>query len=573
MVLEAAHDGSFDVSGAAPLVAAEQLRREGNAAFQDKAFERALALYTEALAAHGADRHLLFSNRSATLLALKDFERALADAEKAVELAPAWPKGHVRKASACEALRRWSEASGAYAAAAALERATDAAQAAKLARKAEQLKARARQISSSGGVAVPRGFLASGKAAALYDEREDVTPEAPQERSWRLMLQRLKQGCNAAGVNASGERVVLDDGVFAKLLSERAFQQLVYPGIPPAQLAHAPRSLQALLADPWYERELLALMPKVEAKAERVLANVKQRGAAQGDAMDVATERQLRPQVLQEAFGREVLAMVHRVNYQKHAALAQDARTLADPSADAASWDQLPSAFLDALLLRERECAGAAVAGVAVLDAFMGDEWAELLLADARRMERNQLLLDTSARSAIDAQTLQRGAAPRASGRTRFLDESECQREHPALAELLEKLHALPFELNKKRPESVQLCAQFAHCTSLTHLRAGECQPLRLDCGAGDQDNGFKLTCVYFLNSLEHASASDGKREPGRLSLRASLALDGAEQSVEPVADRLVLFKSQRVYNEITALAAQQELFFVTFWIHGRELH
>lgn len=377
------------------------------------------------------------------------------------------------------------------------------------------------------------------------------------------MLQRLKQGCSPTGVNANGERVVLDDGVFAQLLDAQAFQTLVYPGLPVEQLAHAPHSLQALLADPWYEHELLALMPRVEAKAERVLANVQQRGAALGDVMDAATERQLRPQVLQEAFGREVLAMVHRVNYQKHAALAQDARTLADPTADAASWDQLPAAVIDALLLQSQQERPDRVAGVAVLDAFLGDEWAELVLADAQRMDRNNQLLATSAQSVGHSPSL-------SSGRMRFLDEAECQREYPALAELLEKLHALPFELNKKRPEHVQLCAQFAHSTSLSHLRAHEYQPLRLDCGVGDRDNGFKLTCVYFVNSLSPASTDDDA--PGCLTLHASRAFDSAVERIAPVADRLVLFKSQHMYNEITALAEEQELFYVTFWIHGREL-
>lgn len=505
-------------------------------------------------------------------------------------------QGHLRKANACEGLRRWKDALDAYTAAAALEPSTDAAQAAKLARKIENLQERAR----GGGKAVQRGFLASGKVSALYSEKEDVVTEVvdasgetraeePHERNWRVMLRRLKQGCNAnaAGVNARGERVVLDDGVFAKLLQESEFQKLVYPGIPAQQLTHAPRNLQTLLEDPWYEHELLALMPRVEAKAESVLENVKRRGAAQGEVMDAATESSLRPQVLQEAFGREVLAMVHRVNYKKHVMLANDARTLADPTADAASWDQLSSAFLDALLLGDTSTTDAGVAGVAVMDGYMGEEWADVLLADAQRMVKNNLLMETNVRTAIDVQSLQRGAAAAAttpsapatraatSGRMRFLELSECQREYPAVAELIEKLHALPFEMNKKRPTSAQLCAQFAHCTSLTHLRAGEAQPLRLDCGAGEKDNGFKLTCVYFINSLtpvNQQASGDATPVPGSLTLRTSLYVDAPVRSVAPVADRLVLFKSQHVYNEIMVLAAQQELFFVTFWIHGREL-
>lgn len=406
------------------------------------------------------------------------------------------------------------------------------------------------------------------------------------------MLRRLKDGCNRQGVNASGERVVLDDGVFAKLLQESEFQKLIYPGIPKQQLVHAPQNLQALLEDPWYEEELLALMPKVEEKAESVLKNVKAKGATQGEFMDAATESKLRPQVLQEAFGREVLAMVHRVNYKKHVMMANDVRTLADPNVECAAWDQLSSAFLDGLLAKSSSVTGdgdpgSRVNGVAVMDGFMGDEWTEILLADVQRMAANNLLMETTLGThETPLHLIQQGpksSAPPVSidepnstnGRMRFLEQSDCQREYPAVAELLEKLHALPFEINRKRPENARLCAQFAHCTSLHQLRKGEVQKLRLDCGAGDKNNGFKLTCVYFFNSMVPPTSSPESEsaQPATLNLCTSLSVDAAVEKIEPVADRLVLFKSQSVFNELTAVQNEhQELFYLTFWIHGREL-
>lgn len=450
--------------------------------------------------------------------------------------------------------------------------------------------------------AVQRGFLAGKRSSSIYDEKEDLVKEVvdattgttriedPKERSWRFMLRRLKDGCNTQGVNTNGERVVLDDGVFAKLLQESEFQKLIYPGIPKQQLVHAPQNLQTLLEDPWYEEELLALMPKVEAKAESVLKNVKARGADQGEFMDATTEAKLRPQVLQEAFGREVLAMVHRVNYKKHMMMANDVRTLADPRAECADWDQLSSAFLDALLVTKSFSVdtsgsgggdpGSRVAGVAVMDDFMGEEWTEILLADVQRMAMNNLLMET----ALGADTAPLQRDPKSSlsaassdepvstnGRMRFLEQSDCQREYPAVAELLEKLHALPFEINKKRPESAKLCAQFAHCTSLHQLRKGEAQKLRLDCGAGEKDNGFKLTCVYFFNSHESTAAPPAVATT--LNLRTSLLVDAVVEKIAPVADRFVVFKSQCVFNEITAVQSEHdELFYLTFWIHGKEL-
>jgi stress-induced-phosphoprotein 1 len=44
--------------------------------------------------------HVLYSNRSASYASLKDFDKALSDAEKTVELNPTWGKGYSRKGAA-----------------------------------------------------------------------------------------------------------------------------------------------------------------------------------------------------------------------------------------------------------------------------------------------------------------------------------------------------------------------------------------------------------------------------------------------------------------------------------------
>lgn len=423
-----------------------------------------------------------------------------------------------------------------------------------------------------------KGFLQSAsKSKGIYDEKEDVVKQVVQpdgstrwehesERSWRHMLRRLLAACSSTGTNANGQRVVLDDGVFAKLLQEHEFQKLVYPGIPPDQLKHAPKNLQELLQDPTYEDELLELMPKVQDKAESVLGNVKKRGAAQGEIMDAATERMLLPQVLQEAFAREVLAMVHRVNTKKHALLASHTSTIADPNAECATWDQLPDEFLDDLF--QSHPAAGKVAGVAVLDEFLGDEWVKILLNDVQRMANNGLLLETL--TSVDAQTLHRPspavAAASPNGRMRFVELADCQREYPALAELMEKLHALPYEINRKRPQQATLCAQFTHSTAVQQLAPGEAQQLRLDCGVGDKDNGIKLTCVYCFNT------SPGHEET-TLNFRSDISAGAVVQRIAPAADRLIVFKSQSVLNGITAVRGEESLFYLTFWIHGKELH
>jgi hypothetical protein len=510
---------------------------------------------------------LLHSNRSAAHYQLGRYEQALDDAEMTTAIAPKWPKGFARKAAACEALGNYGKALAAYQQIIKLH---DVVEAPKAEKKIQQLQQKLKQQSKADGV-IRNGFLHDPKTKAtssLYGEKEEIVRpvvdkatgstrlENDDERKWRFMLKRLKDGCSKDGVNASGQKVVLDDGVFAKLLQQHEFQTLIYPGIPKDQLVHAPTNLQQLLEDPWYENELLSLMPKVQAKAQSVLANVKKKGAAQGDIMDAATEQLLMPQILQEAFGREVLAMVHRVNYKKHVLLANDARTIADPQADEATWDQLPDLFLDELFrglaVREDD-----VAGTAVLDDFMGEDWRPLVLSDAQRMVKNGLLLDTAPSGGASS------IAGAAAGRVRFLENADCESEFPAMAELLTKLHALPFEINAKRSNHATLCAQFAHSTAIHQLRDHEQQRLRLDCGTGDKDNGFKLTCFYFIDGT-------ASRE---LRLRTSLEAGARVQRIAARPDRLVLFQSQHVFNEIVVVEPDAPpLLYVAFWIHGKAL-
>jgi tetratricopeptide (TPR) repeat protein len=65
--------------------------RQSNQACQSGDFETAVGLYGEAIALDPCN-HILFSNRSAALVKLGHFARALQDASRAVELNAKWPK-------------------------------------------------------------------------------------------------------------------------------------------------------------------------------------------------------------------------------------------------------------------------------------------------------------------------------------------------------------------------------------------------------------------------------------------------------------------------------------------------
>ena len=122
-------------AAAAPTTAASSvsLKDQGNCAFIAADYPRALELFTAAIdclqlapdsglaaatATAGVDTrsmHLLYSNRSATHLALRSFPEALEDADRVVALKADWAKGHYRRGSALEGLLQFQDAAVAYA--------------------------------------------------------------------------------------------------------------------------------------------------------------------------------------------------------------------------------------------------------------------------------------------------------------------------------------------------------------------------------------------------------------------------------------------------------------------------
>ena len=72
---------------------------QGNAAFKAKDYATAISHYTSALE-ETPDEHTILGNRSAAKYQLKQYDEALADANKCIEIQPDWSKGYQRKAMA-----------------------------------------------------------------------------------------------------------------------------------------------------------------------------------------------------------------------------------------------------------------------------------------------------------------------------------------------------------------------------------------------------------------------------------------------------------------------------------------
>ncbi|KAJ5558034.1 hypothetical protein N7535_009524 [Penicillium sp. DV-2018c] len=92
---------------------ADALKAEGNKAFSAKDYSTAIEKFTEALAIE-PQNHILFSNRSAVYAAQHEYQKALEDADKAVEIKPDWSKGYVRRGAAQRGLGDLLAAHDAY---------------------------------------------------------------------------------------------------------------------------------------------------------------------------------------------------------------------------------------------------------------------------------------------------------------------------------------------------------------------------------------------------------------------------------------------------------------------------
>jgi len=91
----------------------DELKEKGNKAFNNKDFARALEYFTRALEID-EKQYAVMSNRSATYAAMKNFTKALEDAEGVIKIKPDWPKGYLRKGQALEGLLQYQEAFEAY---------------------------------------------------------------------------------------------------------------------------------------------------------------------------------------------------------------------------------------------------------------------------------------------------------------------------------------------------------------------------------------------------------------------------------------------------------------------------
>ncbi|KAJ3237723.1 Hsp90 cochaperone [Chytriomyces hyalinus] len=101
-------------------MSADELKALGNKEFSAGNHPVAIKFFTDAIA-KDPKNHVLYSNRSASYASMRDYTKALLDAEETVKINPTWAKGYSRKGAALHGLEEYKEAVEAYQAGLAIE--------------------------------------------------------------------------------------------------------------------------------------------------------------------------------------------------------------------------------------------------------------------------------------------------------------------------------------------------------------------------------------------------------------------------------------------------------------------
>jgi tetratricopeptide (TPR) repeat protein len=187
---------------------ASELKDEGNAHFAAKRYQKAVESYTKGLdlAEDSELRAILYSNRSAAHLDLRNFKDAVHDATEAVKANPTWPKGHSRLAAALGAIKDYEGAAAAAAKAASLD--PSSSELKKAATIAAKIAESEREERLCRLVSVPDLLVEAAKPLDLQALRKKAeAPDAPENLIERF-IKPHEAAINLQTISGKGRGVV-----------------------------------------------------------------------------------------------------------------------------------------------------------------------------------------------------------------------------------------------------------------------------------------------------------------------------------------------------------------------------
>ena len=400
-----------------------------------------------------------------------------------------------------------------------------------------------------------------GKLHKLSTDEEHAEANKNNSDESKL-LKKMKKLANKHGKNQSATSGMIEK-TFIALMDSKEFQRRIYPGLELPEGSNAPKNLKELLNDPRYQKPLEDVMPKVLEKAETVLTNVKKKGAAVGDIMDLETENMLRPQILMEAFAREITGVVNRTAANVAKQYAMLAAEIADPEDERASYDLITESALANWNNPDQ--------GFCVIDNFINEvddeyddtldenkiEWSKIVQNDLKRLYKNKKFMPYSYDNY--GRPVQNNNNNAMNGKQNSKSDpimpyiawlnsnDEMKEKYPAIFEICESLQSLAFELNKKSKEDLKLINPTNDQFLITYLPVGCEMAPRYDGQNGDVQNGIVTTATYFPYDMNNGDVYMG------------LALtNGREIKIDIKTERVVLHRSLKNMNGISKIMKQK---------------
>lgn len=227
-------------------------------------------------------------------------------------------------------------------------------------------------------------------------------------------------------------------GTFIQLCKPDTMRELLFPGTPSEILRSLPKDLKEVLE--WTDLQLD--LDKISKNAAEVLNNIKIKGARQGNMMDDATEKVLLPQIAQEALSKGVIEAVRKLNVKVSGTVAKMARPIASPTDEKASRDQIEEDVIQQLLNFR----------YAVQREYVGEDWWPVVQGDLLRYMSNEKMSTLNEKGEVIVKSNENAIEEVSTNCSMcWLENDENLKEfYPAIAELLDQIHALPYELNGK---------------------------------------------------------------------------------------------------------------------------
>eukprot|EP00607_Mallomonas_marina_P002767 CAMPEP_0182425168 /NCGR_PEP_ID=MMETSP1167-20130531/11522_1 /TAXON_ID=2988 /ORGANISM="Mallomonas Sp, Strain CCMP3275" /LENGTH=409 /DNA_ID=CAMNT_0024605607 /DNA_START=80 /DNA_END=1309 /DNA_ORIENTATION=- len=400
----------------------------------------------------------------------------------------------------------------------------------------------------------------------------------------RLLIQALmRRILDGESLRSDGSPI---QGTLQLLNDKGAFLEMIYPGTSLETLQTLPQNLRQLLQWEFVQTSMRSAIPRMSENSAQILSGVKTKGRDRGDIMDEMTEKVISQQIVEETFAREIVKIVRTMGERAniiHARLTLNEADRATSTDSRILDDQLDDDVLQRLVTDN----------YAVQDEFLGTDWCDLIQKDMERFIqiesmtplerlRNPVLPPTPIGIKATGNSLEKEAC------MSWVEAETVRAQYPALAEAIDSLHRLPYELNARMNEdegtSFHLLQPAPGATQLVYYPIGSCQPYF----QSDSNAGIRVSSAYHIlnnaDTLTHeGDVSQSLDKTSNTDINSSIIysnillrkiqksniIEIENKNIEVKSDRLLLYTSSE-YACARSEVIQNTYFALVFYIHGK---